>query len=62
MLPDWLLYHPKLDWWAPFSLVFTQEGRDTDNNKAGFTNEPANLDYYYEHYVNKYLSPTKRKN
>lgn len=62
MLPDWLLYHPKLDWWAPFSLVFTQEGKDTDNNKAGFENEPANLDYYYEHYVNKYLSPNKSKN
>ena len=62
MLPDWLLYHPKLDWWAPFSLVFTQEGKDTDNNKAGFPNEPANLDYYYEHYVNKYLSPIKSKN
>ena len=62
LLPDWLLYHPKLDWWAPFSLVFTQEGRDTDNNKAGFENEPANLDYYYEHYVNKELSPYKSKN
>ena len=62
MLPDWLLYHPKLDWWAPFSLVFTQEGKDTDNNKAGFENEPANLDYYYEHYVNKELSPNKSKN
>lgn len=62
LLPDWLLYHPKLDWWAPFSLVFTQEGRDTDNNKAGFENEPVNLDYYYEHYVNKELSPYKSKN
>ena len=62
LLPDWLLYHPKLDWWAPFSLVFTQEGKDTDNNKAGFENEPANLDYYYEHYVNKELSPYKSKN
>jgi hypothetical protein len=23
-LPDWLLYHPALDWWVPYSLVFQQ--------------------------------------
>lgn len=62
MLPDWLLYHPKLDWWAPFVLFFPQEGKATDGTKAGFLNEPVNLDYYYNHYVNKELSPTKSKN
>ena len=56
-VPDWLLYHPKLDLWYPFSLVFFQEGTDSDGNKAGFENEPANLDYYYEHYVNKKWNP-----
>ena len=61
MLPDWLLYHPKLDWWAPFVLIFPQEGKATDNTRAGFLNEPDNLDYYYKHYVNKELSPTKQK-
>lgn len=61
MLPDWLLYHPKLDWWAPFVLLFPQEGKATDNTRAGFLNEPDNLDYYYKHYVNKELSPTKQK-
>ena len=49
-LPDWLLYHPALDWWAPFQLVFTQEGKDTTGAMAGFSNEPANLSYYYEFY------------
>lgn len=62
LLPDWLLYHPKLDWWAPFVLFFPQEGKATDNTRAGFLNEPENLDYYYKHYVNKELSPTKSKN
>lgn len=53
VIPDWLLYHPKLDLWYPFSLIFMQEGKDTKGNSAGFENEPANLDYYYEHYTNK---------
>ena len=55
--PDWLLYHPKLDLWYPFSLVFFQEGNASDGTRAGFDNEPANLDYYYEHYVNKQWNP-----
>ena len=58
-IPDWLLYHPKLDLWYPFSLVFFQEGKASDGTRAGFDNEPANLDYYYEHYVNKQWNPAK---
>lgn len=54
-LPDWLLYHPMLDWWTPYSLVFSQEGKDASGASAGFDNEPVNLDYYYE------LYPTKNK-
>lgn len=57
-LPDWLLYHPKLDLWFPYSLIFVQEGKTTGGNYAGFENEPANLDYYYEHYVNKKYNPS----
>ena len=49
-LPDWLLYHPSLDIWVPFSLVFPQEGKDREGNSAGFSNEPVNLDYYYKLY------------
>lgn len=56
-LPDWLLYHPKLDLWYPFQLIFLQEGKDMEGNTAGFTNEPANLNYYYEHYTNKKYNP-----
>lgn len=56
-LPDWLLFHPKLDLWIPFSLVFPQDGKDLDGNLCGFTNEPANLDYYYKEYVNKKYNP-----
>lgn len=57
-LPDWLLYHPKLDLWYPTSLVFMQEGKASDGTAAGFDNEPANMDYYYEHYVNKKFNPS----
>ena len=52
-LPEWLLYHPALDLWYPFSLVIPQEGRWSDGSYAGFSNAPSNLNYYYEHYVNK---------
>lgn len=52
-LPDWLLYHPALDWWVPYSLVFSQEGRAQDGTQAGFENEPANLRYYYNIYTKK---------
>lgn len=55
--PMWLLYHPMLDWWIPYSLVFPQEGRAADGTQSGFDNEPASLrDYYYKHYVNKKLA------
>ncbi len=49
-LPDWLLYHPALDWWVPYSLVFQQEGRAQNGRQAMFDNEPVNLNYYYEVY------------
>ena len=52
-LPDWLLYHPALDMWFPFSLVFPQEGRAKDGTQSGFDNEPANLNYYYDLYTTK---------
>ena len=56
-VPTWLLMHPALDWWVPFSLIFPQEGRWTDGTKAGFTNEPASLvDYYKNWYPNKKLA------
>lgn len=55
-IPDWLLYHPMLDWWVPFSLVFPQEGRDAEGKQAGFDNEPVNLKYYYQHYPKKKMA------
>ena len=55
--PQWLLMHPALDWWVPFSLIFPQEGRFIDGTKAGFTNEPPSLvNYYNEWYPNKKLA------
>lgn len=61
LLPDWLLYHPKLDLWYPTSLVFLQEGKTSYGVSAGFANEPANMDYYYEHYKNKKFNPANLK-
>ena len=52
-LPDWLLYHPALDWWIPYSLVFNQEGKDKKGNSTGFDNIPASLNYYYDIYTAK---------
>ncbi len=52
-IPDWLLYHPALDMWFPFNLVFNQEGRAQNGVSAGFINEPANLNYYYDLYPTK---------
>lgn len=52
-LPHWLLYHPALDWWLPYSLIFPQEGRDVSGKRAGFDNEPINFDYYYKEYTKK---------
>ena len=59
-LPDWLLYHPKLDQWYPTSLVFLQEGKTSYGTSAGFVNEPANMDYYYEHYTRKKYNPANQ--
>ncbi|MBO7220456.1 MAG: BACON domain-containing protein [Alistipes sp.] len=55
--PKWLMMHPALDWWVPFSLIFPQEGRFSDGTKAGFTNEPPSLvEYYTKWYPNKKLA------
>ena len=54
MLPDWLLYHPALDWWIPFTFVFVQEGKDEYGKNAGFDNEPpTTMEYYYNFYPKK---------
>lgn len=55
-LPEWVLYHPSLDWWDPYTLFFTQEGKDEKGNLAGFSNEPANMNYYYEAFPKKDLA------
>ena len=56
-LPDWILYHPNLDMWAPYSLVFSQEGKTREGKNAGFVNEPTSLDAYYKLYPNKKYNP-----
>ena len=56
-VPQWLMMHPALDWWIPFSLVFPQEGYTTEGVKAGFEDAPASLvDYYNKWYPNKKLA------
>lgn len=59
-VPDWILYHPNLDMWVPYSLIFSQEGKTRGGQKAGFENEPASLDYYYDIYYNKKYNPNKK--
>ncbi len=45
-LPDWILYHPNLRCWDPYTLLFNQyEGsHDSYGQKTGFTNEPSSID------------------
>lgn len=57
MLPEWILKHPNLDLWAPYSLVFQQEGKNREGANAGFDNEPTSLDAYYKLYPNKKYNP-----
>ena len=52
-IPNWLKYHPKLDYWYPLLLVFPQEGRDDEGHQAGFIDVPTNLNYYYKYYSKK---------
>ena len=61
-VPDWILYHPNLDLWVPYSLIFSQEGKSKEGKNAGFTNEPPSLDYYYDIYYNKKYNPNKKNN
>ena len=57
-LPNWLLYHPKLDLWYPDLLIWSQEGRASNGNMAKFDNAPTNMQYYYDElYVNKKYNP-----
>ena len=56
-LPNWILYHPNLDLWDPYTLLFNQEGRDREGTTAGFSGTPSNLNYYYDVYGNKKYDP-----
>lgn len=53
-MPDWLLFHPALDWWLPFTFIFNYEGKDADGVTSKFENEPpTTMDYYYKFYPEK---------
>lgn len=45
-IPDWLLYHPNLRCWDPYTLVFNQyeRSRDSRGRNTGFSNEPATVE------------------
>ena len=53
-LPDWILYHPYLSFWDPFTMIFQQELSTTSSkakNTKGevitkFSNEPTSLSNY----------------
>ena len=59
-IPDWIMYHPNLDFWTPYSLIFSQEGKNKEGKNAGFDNEPASLDDYYDIYYKKKYNPNKK--
>lgn len=45
-LPDWILYHPNLRCWDPYTLVFNQyeKSRDSQGRNTGFDNEPGSIE------------------
>lgn len=47
-LPKWLLYHPYLAYWNPYSMIFQQElsAINSNGDKVGFNNEPTSLSNY----------------
>lgn len=47
-LPKWILYHPYLAYWNPYSMIFQQELSAINSNgkKVGFDNEPTSLNNY----------------
>lgn len=49
-IPNWILYHPYLWNWDAYTLIFNQEGFNSDGKAAGFDNIPINMEYYYEQY------------
>lgn len=68
-LPDWILYHPYLTFWDPFTMIFQQELSTTSSkakNTKGevitkFSNEPTNLSNYGEDKISYYEMYPKRK-
>lgn len=44
-LPDWIIYHPNLRCWDPYTLVFNQyeRARDSNGRATGFSNEPSSV-------------------
>lgn len=49
-LPEWVLIHPNLTDWEPYSLCYPQEGRASNGRAAVFNNVPVNMDYYWSFY------------
>lgn len=47
-LPKWILYHPYLAYWNPYSMIFQQElsAINSNDKKVGFDNEPISLNNY----------------
>lgn len=42
-VPDWILYHPNVICWDPFTLIFNQEGYDDRGVIAMFPNAPEKI-------------------
>lgn len=42
-VPEWILYHPYVICWDPFTMIFNQEGYDESGKQAMFPNAPEKL-------------------
>ncbi len=51
-IPDWILYHPNLLYFDPYTLIFNQgaNSRNRQGELCRFTNEPESFQYYYDQF------------
>ncbi|MFV0378494.1 MAG: BACON domain-containing protein [Mangrovibacterium sp.] len=49
-IPDWILYHPNLMYWDPWTLLYNQDGKklNTAGEPIGFDNVPVSWNYYWD--------------
>lgn len=58
-IPEWILYHPYLMYWSPWSLIYGHDANllNTAGEPVGYNNTPLDWNYYWEAFP--LLKPTR---